>query len=626
MSRRSNSFLVLAAVASAWTAPTGIARAQAKAPLEIYEVEGTQDSSFFGRVEWIGDLDSDGYDDFAVGVDRLDVSGNADVGAVYFYSGKTGTALLNADSNPVVLYGETANDSFGFAVTRIPDLDGDGVDEVAITAPSYYDDGGTSQQYVRIYSGGTLRNGAANPPRFCRISSPSTQGTAGNFGSDVQSAGFVTNSTKRDLLISSATGYDEVYLYAGTDVATHLAAGTNVTEAPVFELYDPASTSNPPPTVLADNLAISSYGDVNGDGFDDFLVGEYYIGHGATTTLGRGRIQLISGNGGTSSPLGTVLATMNGPTARSCFGYEFRPIVVGGTLQVAASASACDRAGASTTTPGKVLIVSVAGTPPTTYSFTTLATVTGDIGQFFGASLGSGDMDGDGKAELAVAARRYSEDMDHIGPRGRVLVYSLDDSGSSLVVDEMFSIDGHNPGDRLGRVTLDGDITNDGFAELLVGTGHVDDSPKVDVGAAYVVTWNYPATSELFGTNPIAGENGSPPSLSINTAPTLGTSCQISIGNTTLDGTVPDAALATLWVGTARDPNDSHTILVENYVSFPFNFSHGEATHVIANGVQFDPALIGVHQYLQAFVDDSAAAGGVAISKGLDLTLGSGAW
>lgn len=611
---------------SVWAAPARVARAQAKAPLSIYEVEGTQDNEFLGRVEWLWDLDHDGYDDFAVGADRYDDRSQSpwktDIGAVYFFSGKTGAPLLNADSQPLVLYGELANDSFGFAVARIPDLDVDGVDEVAITAPSYYDGSGTSQQYVRIYSGGTLLNGGANPPRFCRISSPSWQGTKGSFGSDVQNAGLVMNSTKHDLLISSALGYDQVYLYAGTDVATHLTAGTDVTEDPVFELYDPNSTTNPLPTVLADNLAISSFGDGNGDGVADFLVGEYYIGHAANETLGKGKLQLLSGNGGTAHPLGSQLATMDGPSGKSCFGYEIRPIVIGGGLRIAVSATACDRVGADLTTPGKVLILSVNGTYPNIH-FTTRATITGAAKQFFGASLGSGDMDGDGNADLAVAARRYSENSDNSVPRGRVYVYSLEISGSSLLVDEMFAIDGHNSDDRLGRVTLDGDVTGDGFAELLVGTGHVDDSGMNDVGAAYVVTWNDAAGSLLFGSQPVAGTSGIP-SLTIDSPPTIGDDHVVTIGNSYTGS--PDPVLATLWRGWARDPDDEHTILVLEPISNPFYFGVGATTYTFDSGIYFDPALIGVHQYLQAFVDDPGAVGGVAISYGLDLTLGSAAW
>src|SRR5262249_6939726 len=43
-----------------------------KKPLEVYRVDGPQAASFFSRVEWLGDLNGDGYDDFAVGADRWD--------------------------------------------------------------------------------------------------------------------------------------------------------------------------------------------------------------------------------------------------------------------------------------------------------------------------------------------------------------------------------------------------------------------------------------------------------------------------------------------------------------------------------------------------------------------------
>jgi hypothetical protein len=83
------------------------------------------------------DLDGDGYADVAVGANREHTNG-VDAGAVYLVHGPvSGTeSLAHAD---VKLLGEAAGDKAGLVVDGIGDLDGDGLDELIITAP-YADD------------------------------------------------------------------------------------------------------------------------------------------------------------------------------------------------------------------------------------------------------------------------------------------------------------------------------------------------------------------------------------------------------------------------------------------------------------------------------------------------------
>jgi hypothetical protein len=77
------------------------------------------------------DLDGDGFPDMAVGAPDDDAAGT-DAGAVYVYFG-TGAGLATAD--PLVLTGESAGDAFGSALALVPDVDGDGLPELAVGAP-----------------------------------------------------------------------------------------------------------------------------------------------------------------------------------------------------------------------------------------------------------------------------------------------------------------------------------------------------------------------------------------------------------------------------------------------------------------------------------------------------------
>ena len=95
----------------------------------------------FGQsIAALGDLNGDGYADFAVGAPDYDVSTSGAEGAVYIYLG-------NSSGSPTLsqrLDGATADASFGSSVSGGQDFDGDGYTDLLIGSPSY-DDGYTLQ-------------------------------------------------------------------------------------------------------------------------------------------------------------------------------------------------------------------------------------------------------------------------------------------------------------------------------------------------------------------------------------------------------------------------------------------------------------------------------------------------
>ena len=98
-----------------------------------------------------GDWDGDGVLDFAIGA-GLDDSAGIDAGVVRIYSGKNASLLAT-------LLGATAGDLFGGLVVRFPDLNGDGRDDLGVLASEatylgvgsiYLMAGGTGSQLLRI--------------------------------------------------------------------------------------------------------------------------------------------------------------------------------------------------------------------------------------------------------------------------------------------------------------------------------------------------------------------------------------------------------------------------------------------------------------------------------------------
>ncbi len=91
---------------------------------------------FGGSVANIGDLDGDGVNDLAVGA-NLDSGAGSKEGAVHIMFMNTDGSVdstVDIDSDTTNGPTLTSNDRFGSSVTEIGDLDGDGVNDLAVGA------------------------------------------------------------------------------------------------------------------------------------------------------------------------------------------------------------------------------------------------------------------------------------------------------------------------------------------------------------------------------------------------------------------------------------------------------------------------------------------------------------
>lgn len=203
---------------------------------------GESVQNFFGEsVSGAGDVNNDGYDDVIVGSKGF----SSYVGRAYVFFG--GAAMNNTAD--VLMTGENVNNQFGFAVSSAGDVNGDGYDDVIIGAPGYNNDPGRAY----IYYGSSSMNNVADI-----IMSDGYANS--NFGSAVSSAGDVNGDGYKDVIIG-AYNYNNntgrAYIYYG-NVAMNNVADVTMTGENADDSF---------------GAAVSSAGDVNGDGHDDIIVG-----------------------------------------------------------------------------------------------------------------------------------------------------------------------------------------------------------------------------------------------------------------------------------------------------------------------------------------------------------------
>ncbi len=136
--------------------PSGYARVFSGASASmLYEFRGLRSNDAFGAAVAIDDdANGDGHDDILIGAPQsfLDC-GFGRTGYVRLYSGNTGLQLYELQGDTL---GDPYGGNFGGAVTFVPDIDGNGIAEIAVGAASEASGPGQQPGRVDMYLGNDL--------------------------------------------------------------------------------------------------------------------------------------------------------------------------------------------------------------------------------------------------------------------------------------------------------------------------------------------------------------------------------------------------------------------------------------------------------------------------------------
>jgi len=410
--------------------------------------ENTAYDGFGCAVAKAGDFNGDGFDDVIVGAYGKDDNGSNSGKTYVFFGG----SIMNNLADKIFM-GETADDCFGAAVGFGGDFNGDGLTEVLVGAwgkniPAI--NGGT--ETVNAGRGYLFTNSILDKDIPDMVLNAPTGSTLSYFGMSVASAGDINGDGYPDIIVGAPratitqTGQGAAYIYYG---------------GPMMDVANPDLTISIAETGIYFGTSVSTAGDVNGDGYDDFIVG---APNQSTPNYRNGKAYIFFGGYSPDLTPDAVLSGSNDQTdtffgtsvacAGDVNGDGYSDVVVGEPGRDVDTYINSGRAylfygGAGDLTAADLTF----GDSPT-------------AGQLGTSVAGAGDVNGDGFSDIIVGGIYGAGDVDPYATGFAYVYYG--GSSPNNTIDIVFV--GYANGDQFGySVASAGDVNGDGFSDIIIG-------------------------------------------------------------------------------------------------------------------------------------------------------------
>ncbi|MER2511667.1 MAG: hypothetical protein ABTQ25_04480 [Nitrosomonas ureae] len=405
-----------------------------------FRLDGETEGDQSGRsVSSAGDVNGDGFDDVIVGAFLADPNDYSSGSSYVIFGQASGfDAVMNLSdldgSTGFRLDGETARDYSGRSVSNAGDVNGDGFDDVIIGAPLANDPNGrySGSSYV-VFGKASGFDAAMNLSALDGSNGFRLDGATGDYlGTSVSNAGDVNGDGFDDVIVGAFRADPNGDRSGSSYVVFGQASGFDA----VMDLSDLDGSNgfrlDGERQLDYSGRSVSSAGDVNGDGFDDVIIGSR---NANSNGLSSGSSYVIFGKASGFD------ATMDLSGLDGSNGFRLD------------GEAAHDNSGISSVSS-------------------------------------AGDVNGDGFDDVIIGAYG-APNGDHFGSSyvvfGKASGFDAAMNLSTLDGSNGFRLDGETTGDNLGgSVSSAGDVNGDGFDDLIVGAWGAD--PNGDLsGSSYII-------------------------------------------------------------------------------------------------------------------------------------------
>jgi len=509
-----------------------------------------------------GDVNGDGYDDVIAGARNIGSKGRA---LVYLgsASGLSASAAWTVD-------GDQNGAEFGVAVAPAGDVNGDGYADVLVGAWTH-DNGNTNEGRAFLYLGSST--GLAGTAAWMTESDQ----LEARLGLSVAGAGDVNADGFSDVLVG-AYQYDNGQTNEGR-ASLFLGAASGLSASADW-------TGEPDQAFASYGVCVRSAGDVNGDGYSDWLVGantfdddqtdegRVFVYAGASAGLAQGASwtslsdQSDASWGASVASAGDVNGDGYGDVLFGASSYSNDLITEGRAFLHLGSA-----AGLSTSADWMA---------------------EGDQGgALLGGSLATaGDVNGDGYSDVIVGAHGYNGS--HVND-GRALLYL--GSGSGLSTSPAWTAEGDQVNAQFGiSVATAGDVNGDGYSDVLVGSLY--DNGQTDEGRAFLYLGSAAGLSTSAAWTVESDQEGAVFGRSLATAGDVNGDgySDVLVGAYLYDNGETNEGRVLLFLGSAAGLSASVAWTSEgDQGGAHFGLSLAPAGDV--NGDGYSDVLVGAHQY-----------------------------
>ena len=232
-----------------------------------FVILGPQQSQLGTSLSSAGDFNGDGFNDLLIGASGY----NNYTGAVYVIYGKKGNyanIYLNESSSfqpGFLIFGSVRNNCFvGTAVDGVGDINGDGIDDILVGAPTCYSVYGLYGKKKRSESTMAVDPNLDTSKGFRVL----TNDVGSRFGSIVSSVGDINGDGLGDIILGTyfpGMSKGACVFYGRKENWPSFTIGSDLTLYQGFVITDSRNV------ILSLGVAVSG-GDINGDGIDDILV------------------------------------------------------------------------------------------------------------------------------------------------------------------------------------------------------------------------------------------------------------------------------------------------------------------------------------------------------------------